>query len=351
MSNKWYYTKDGKNQFGPFDDNKFLSLAIQGAISPKDYVRTDEMKKWVLAENIKGIKFSSIPEISIPISDLSVKSEKVNNNTIGITSGPPMVSSETNAPSQHFQNKEPLDKKNQASSEVKSSGSGIGSTILAAGAGAAIGMGVGALLGNTISSGSRQAINPSDFFGLSQRLKTLNMQGLLSDLDYQSILQLINDQAIGSDGQLLPNRMKKRSPLNLKSKGRRSSGKNIVDADEADDGDSFMGEESDSDLGVVNENSKSDIQQEEEIFDAEDVPSDFDDEEILEAETFGDEDADDEVESELSDVESEVDDIEEEDFQDEDFQDEDMDDMEDADLGDEDFGGDDYSTYDSGGDD
>ena len=197
MSNNWYYSKDGKQQFGPFDDSNFSSLATQGSIGPKDYVRTDSMKKWVLAENIKGLNFLVLPEISIPFVT-QAKDEIIINNPPIINSVAPAISKENNETVKTSTlNKEPLETPKPTIPEIKTAGGGIGTTMLAAGAGAAIGLGVGALLGNAMSSGSNRTSNLIDTQGLSQRLKILNMQGLLSDYDYQSILQIINNQ-VGS---------------------------------------------------------------------------------------------------------------------------------------------------------
>lgn len=344
MSNNWYYSKNGKQQFGPFNDTSFASLAKQGSVGPKDYVRTDAMKKWVLAENIKGIIFGSLPEISIPLST-PAKKDMLINNPLGVNLVASAASQESNETSKTPPlNKEPLEKQKPVNTDVKNAGGGISTTMLAAGAGAAIGLGVGALLGNSMSSGSRGNSNIIDSQGLNQRLKTLNLQGLLSDYDYQTILQLINNQPIGSSGRILPNHPKKRHLTSNSKNNNQSSSKNLTGADDSLVDETLLNGESDLDGAIEGKSSELDTQQEEEILDAEDVSSDMEDEDILDAEDLENEDEEElntEEELDSSDDEDESDD---EDIEDEDIEEDNMDDMQD-----EDSGGDDYSTNDSGG--
>lgn len=347
MSNNWYYSKNGKQQFGPFDDSKFSSLATQGSIGPKDYVRTDSMKKWVVAENIKGLNFLVLPEISIPFITTAKDDIIINNPPVQNTVTPAVSKENIDTGKTSTLNKEPLETPNPANPEVKTAGGGIGTTMLAVGAGAAIGLGVGALLGNAMSSGSNRTSNLIDTQGLSQRLKTLNMQGLLSDYDYQSILQIINNQAIGSSRRIMPNQPKRNQLTSNIKKNSQSSASNLIAADDSLDDETLINGENDIDGSIEGESSELDNQQEEEILDAEDVSSEMDDEDILDAEDLGNEDEEElNTEEELDSSDDESDD---ENIEDEEIQEDDMDEMEDEDLGDDDIGGDDYSTGDSGG--
>ena len=353
MSNNWYYSKDGKQQFGPFDDSNFSSLATQGSIGPKDYVRTDSMKKWVLAENIKGLNFLVLPEISIPFVT-QAKDEIIINNPPIINSVAPAISKENNETVKTSTlNKEPLETPKPTIPEIKTAGGGIGTTMLAAGAGAAIGLGVGALLGNAMSSGSNRTSNLIDTQGLSQRLKILNMQGLLSDYDYQSILQIINNQ-VGSSRRIMPNQPKRNHLTSNNKKNSQSSASNLIADDDSLDDDSLINGENEINSSIEGESSEIGNQQEEEILDAEDVSSEMNDEDILDAEDLGNEDEEEvntEEELDSSDDESDDENIEDEDLQEDEMEDEDLgdEDLGDEDLGDEDLGGDDYSTDDSGG--
>ena len=345
MSNNWYYSKDGKQQFGPFDDSNFSSLATQGSIGPKDYVRTDSMKKWVLAENIKGLNFLVLPEISIPFVT-QAKDEIIINNPPMINSVTPGISKENNETVKTSTlNKEPLETPKPANPEVKTAVGGIGTTMLTAGAGAAIGLGVGALLGNAMSSSSNQTSNLIDTQGLSQRLKILNMQGLLSDYDYRTILQIISNQPIGSSRRIIQNQPKKNQLTSNIKKNSQSSSNNLVVDDDSLDDETLINEENDIDSSIEGKNSEFDNQLEEEILDAEDVSSEIEDEDILDAEDLGDEE---EVNTE-EELDSSDDESDDENIEDEELQDDDMDEMEDDDLGDDDLGDDDYSTDDSGG--
>lgn len=348
MSQNWYYTKDGKQQFGPFTDIVFSSMAAQGSIGPKDYVRTDSMKKWVLADNIKGLKFEQLPEISIPFVIQGTAETAKSIPTVG-NSPPSAVSQDTNEPAKVSQvNKEPLEKQKPVNSEFKNTGGGIGTTMLTAGAGAAIGLGVGAILGNSLSTGSSGTSNLIDSQGLNQRLQALNMQGLLSDNDYQIILQLLNNPSASSIGRFLPNRSKKTSHLTLKNnKGNPSSGQNSIGADDSLDEETIANEESELEGVIDGENSELTNQEKEEILDAEDGSSDMDDGDILDAEDL--ENEEEEIEAPDAEEETDEEDLDEDDIQDDDMDDGDLDDdmndgdldddMDDGDMGDGDLGG------------
>lgn len=241
-------------------------------------------------------------------------------------------------------NKEALETPNPANPEVKTAGGGIGTTMLGAGAGAAIGLGVGALLGNAMSSGSNRTSNLIDTQGLSQRLKILNMEGLLSDYDYQTILQIISNQPIGSSRRIIQNQPKKNQLTSSIKKNSQSSSNNLVADDDSLEDETLINGDNDIDGSIEGETSELDNQQEEEILDAEDVSSEMNDEEILDAEDLGNEDEE-EVNTE-EDLDSSEDESDDESIEDDDLQE---DEMEDEDLGDEDLGGYGYSTDDSGG--
>lgn len=60
MGQQWF-VKTGKGQAGPFSSDKLRQLVADGKIKPSSSVSPDG-KKWVKAENIKGLSFPSVDE-------------------------------------------------------------------------------------------------------------------------------------------------------------------------------------------------------------------------------------------------------------------------------------------------
>jgi len=243
MSQNWFYTKDGKQQYGPFTDTDFSALALKGIVNPKDYVRTNTMNKWVVAETIKGLNFNPLPQVSIPL----VAS---NNPEIKPSNNPTINSDLSNVPSNNPapQNQSSLEKPKPNNFETKNNGGSLATTVLAAGAGAVIGLGIGALLSGSSTSGKNN-LHTGGPQGLKQRLKNLNQQGLLSDNDYQHILQNIDSDSDGTIVSKSKNKLLKPNQPVKKMKSSNSPGVitdasslnqngnegEVIDAEEGDD--------------------------------------------------------------------------------------------------------------------
>jgi GYF domain 2 len=47
MANKWFYTRDGKKQFGPILETQLLKLIEDKKIIETDHLRREDLKSWV----------------------------------------------------------------------------------------------------------------------------------------------------------------------------------------------------------------------------------------------------------------------------------------------------------------
>ena len=55
MASKWFFTKDGKKNFGPFSSGQLRQLAANGQLVPADMVFKEGTQKWVTANSISGL--------------------------------------------------------------------------------------------------------------------------------------------------------------------------------------------------------------------------------------------------------------------------------------------------------
>ena len=78
MVNKWFYTRDGKKQFGPILDNQLLKLIEDKKIIETDHLRREDLKSWVkLPEVLVLLKVRPIePKLSENILSDNLVTEK-----------------------------------------------------------------------------------------------------------------------------------------------------------------------------------------------------------------------------------------------------------------------------------
>ena len=55
MSAKWYLTRDGRTNFGPYDDAQLRDFAASGRIAPTDMIWQEGTNQWVPATSVPGL--------------------------------------------------------------------------------------------------------------------------------------------------------------------------------------------------------------------------------------------------------------------------------------------------------
>lgn len=61
MGNRWFCTRDGKKQYGPYSDAQLRQLGVSGSLLPSDMLWLEGSRQWIPASSIAGL-FSQPPD-------------------------------------------------------------------------------------------------------------------------------------------------------------------------------------------------------------------------------------------------------------------------------------------------